>query len=351
MIMDDTATAPLHRRSRISTGIDFSRDGAQHGFLSVPLSTHRSAYGRIQIPIACLKNGVGPSVLLMAGNHGDEYEGQIALTRLVQEIDVSSLSGRLIILPAANLPAVEAGQRTSPIDDGNLNRAFPGDPDGGPTAMIAHYIESVLLPMADYAIDLHSGGSSLIYLPCALVRDNGSAEHVDATFALLDAFGGSLAYISDGRNQGAERTFHSAADRCGVVILTTELGGGGGVDRAALALAEAGLRRVLRHVRVWAGATEATTGAVRTMKVDGAAAYVLAPEAGLFEPRVELGASVAAGELAGYIHFPDTPWKASVPVPFQIAGLVICKRATSATRRGDCLFQVVSDYHRPRLRA
>ena len=39
-----------------------------------------------------------------------------------------------------------AGRRTSPIDDGNLNRSFPGDADGTITEQIAYFIEHVLLP-------------------------------------------------------------------------------------------------------------------------------------------------------------------------------------------------------------
>src|SRR6202048_3028591 len=66
-------------RSRLTAEIDFDRDGKQHGFIRLPYSVHRSAYGWIPIPVACIKNGVGPRVLLMAGNHGDEYEGQVAL--------------------------------------------------------------------------------------------------------------------------------------------------------------------------------------------------------------------------------------------------------------------------------
>ena len=117
-----------------------------------------------------IRNGRGPTLYLEAGNHGDEYEGQIVLARLIRELDPGALQGRLIILPAANLPAALAGQRCSPIDGGNLNRSFPGDPDGGPTAAIAHFIESVLLPMCDAALDLHSGGKTLEYIPSAMIR-------------------------------------------------------------------------------------------------------------------------------------------------------------------------------------
>jgi predicted deacylase len=336
------------RRSRVATDVVFDRDGKHCGFLSLPISTHESAYGRIQIPIVVVRNGEGPTALLVAGNHGDEYEGQIALTRLAQDLRPEAIRGRVILLPALNLPAVRAGRRTSPMDEGNLNRTFPGDPEGGPTAAIAHYVESTLLPLADFALDLHSGGSSLVYLPCALVRDGGSPERVARTFAALDAFGAPLAYVTDGRNQGAERTFHAAADRCGVIAITTELGGAAGIDRAGLGLAEAGIRRLLRHAGILRDeALVAASAATRLMMVEGPAAYVLAPEDGVFEPLFPLGAEVQAGDLAGHIHAPDTPWRASVPVRFGTSGFVICQRAPAATRRGDCLYQVLAPYTGP----
>jgi predicted deacylase len=148
---------PLMARSqsRLTAEIDFDRDGKQHGFIRLPYSVHRSAYGWIPIPVACIKNGDGPRVLLMAGNHGDEYEGQVALGKLIRSLEAEEVRGRIIILPSANFPAAMAGSRTSPLDEGNLNRSFPGDPYGGPTAQIANYIESVLLPRVLTITSMH----------------------------------------------------------------------------------------------------------------------------------------------------------------------------------------------------
>src|SRR5262249_19673914 len=95
----------------IWTEIDFDKNGKQVGVLHLPYSVTRSAYGMIDIPIAVIKNGSGPSVLLMAGNHGDEYEGQVTLARLIHDVDASDVSGRIIVLPAANLPAAMDGAR------------------------------------------------------------------------------------------------------------------------------------------------------------------------------------------------------------------------------------------------
>jgi len=132
--------------SLIDPEVDFGQEGKQLGFLRLPHSVTRSAYGWIPIPIVRIRNGDGPNVLMQAGNHGDEWEGQIGLGNLIRSLEPKDIKGRLVILPSANFPAAMAGMRTSPIDDGNLNRSFPGDPEGTITQQIAHFIEHVLLP-------------------------------------------------------------------------------------------------------------------------------------------------------------------------------------------------------------
>src|SRR5713101_4340778 len=103
-------------KSRLSPEIDLNGAGKETGFLRLPYSVHRSAYGWIPIPIARISNpggnGRGPRILLMAGNHGDEYEGQVALGRLIRTLEPSEVRGQIIILPSANFPAAMAGSRT-----------------------------------------------------------------------------------------------------------------------------------------------------------------------------------------------------------------------------------------------
>ena len=117
-------------RSRLIPEVDFNAEGKQTGFIRLFHSVHASAYGFIPIPIVVVKNGEGPTALFVSGNHGDEYEGQVALCNLARTLEPSAIKGRVIILPMANFPAAMAGKRTSPIDEGNLNRTFPGNPDG-----------------------------------------------------------------------------------------------------------------------------------------------------------------------------------------------------------------------------
>ena len=96
---------PPHGRTSTSTA-----EGKATGFVRVPHSVHRSAYGWIPIPIVRIKNGDGPNVLMQAGNHGDEWEGQIGLGNLIRSLEPKDIKGRLVILPSANFPAAMAGR-------------------------------------------------------------------------------------------------------------------------------------------------------------------------------------------------------------------------------------------------
>ena len=132
--------------SPITATVDFDRDGVQHGFLKLPHSHDGSAWGNVMIPITVVRNGEGPTALLSGGNHGDEYEGITALLKLANRLQPEEMRGRVIIVPMLNHPAVLNGTRTSPLDGGNLNRAFPGHPAGTLTEKIADYLTRYLAP-------------------------------------------------------------------------------------------------------------------------------------------------------------------------------------------------------------
>ena len=333
----------MSSKSRIVAEVDFSKNGRQHGFLRLFHSVHSSAYGFIPIPIVVLKNGDGPTALFVSGNHGDEYEGQVALCNLAKSLDPARIHGRVIILPAANLPAAVAGRRTSPIDEGNLNRMFPGDANGTVTQQIAYYIEHELVPLADLVCDLHSGGSSLMYVPSVLYggwRRDGSAE---AGVAALKAFAASTAYVME-ENQGGDTTLSGGGKRQNVLCLGTEAGGSGHVTRSALRMVERGVNNLMVHLGILPeNARIAADGPTRTLLVGGPDYFVYAPDNGLFEPLVELGDMVRAGQPAARIHWPETPWAEPVTAHFAHDGFVLCKRMPGRTMRGDCLFHLGTD--------
>ena len=150
--------------------IPLNEDGKYHGHLRLPYSRDESAWGNLMLPVTVVRNGEGPVALLTGANHGDEYEGPIALHDLALTLEPEVINGAVIIVPALNYPAFLAGTRTSPIDKANMNRIFPGKPNGTVSEKIADYFNSTLVPMADLVLDFHSGGKTINFLPLAELR-------------------------------------------------------------------------------------------------------------------------------------------------------------------------------------
>jgi predicted deacylase len=149
------STSPLY------TTIDLGAPGKQLGHIGVPYSHNLGGWANLLMPIACVANGDGPTALVLAGNHGDEYPGPIAILKLMRSLRPEQVRGRLILIPALNLFAAKAATRLSPRDGKNLNRCFPGRPDGTLTEQVAHYLTTVLFPLADVVIDVHTGGTRI----------------------------------------------------------------------------------------------------------------------------------------------------------------------------------------------
>ncbi|MDA7984180.1 MAG: succinylglutamate desuccinylase/aspartoacylase family protein [Alphaproteobacteria bacterium] len=329
-----------------SCEINLEADGQHHGYVRIPFSSHRSAYGWLPVPIMSIKNGDGPTALLIAGNHGDEYEGIAILFDLFRELTPDDVRGRLIILPAANAPAVYAGRRTSPLDhggEGNLNRLFPGKQYGAPSDMIAWFICSELIGRADVIFDLHSAGSSIDHWPSCKVRMMDDPEKDAMQMDFLKLFGVPIGIVGD---RAHETTLSGEAVPGGVIYVSTELGGAGRITPWIRDLGAAGLRRCLKRMGVLRGDYEVSEpeGEVRLMAMQTGDNYVVALEDGLFEPRAELGEEVADGQFAGYIWDLKRPWRAPAELHFGRGGIVFCKRHPALCEVGDTLFFTLNDY-------
>lgn len=319
--------------------VDFNQNGKHCGYIRLPYSVHRSAYGWIPLPVASIKQGAGPKVVLSAGVHGDEYEGQIILNQLIRQLEPEQISGQIIILPMANFPAAQAGLRTSPLDDLNLNRIFPGNAHGTPTEMIAHYMETVIMKGADYYVDIHSGGSSLEYLPVALYNQSDWPDTQQRQQLVLESLG--LPYALDlGKDLTGWYTT-SAAQRNGACEVTVELGGNGRVNSEYVTLFQESLRRML--VAVGCLNEKVAASAVETRYVASSQELrVYAYADGLFESLVKPGDEVAMGDMVAYLHDPSTPGSDPVAVLANATGMVISYRVLAQVQRGDCLFELVA---------
>jgi N2-acetyl-L-2,4-diaminobutanoate deacetylase len=329
--------------SPITATVDFSADGAQHGVLHLPHSRDDSAWGAIMIPVAVIGNGGGPTVLLTGGNHGDEYEGPIALFELARTLDPAAMAGRAIILPALNYPAFRAGRRTSPSDGGNLNRSFPGNPRGGPTAQIADYVTRHLLPLADIVLDFHSGGRTLDFLPYAAAHALPDLAQQDRCVAAVSAFGAPWSMMM--RELDAAGMFDTTAEALGKVFLTTELGGGGTARVETVAIARRGVRNLLCHAGILKEQPHLLP--TRWLAMPTAECFHIAADEGLVEPCVALGETVRAGEVLARIY--PLGRTGVVPAEHRAAmdGLLAARHVPGLIRAGDCLGVVATEVMAP----
>ncbi len=325
---------PDFSTSKILPEIELTAPGRHVGQFSLLWSTNENPLGVHPIPAMCLVGGPGPTVVLTAGVHGDEYEGPVALTRLFQALEPGDLAGRLIFLPMLNAPAMRAGTRTSPLDGGNLNRAFPGDPAGTPTAQIAHLLKACLMPVADAVIDLHSGGKASWFLPCALAARSLSGPIDPANLALARAFGTDTIWVLGAANDAG--SVNGGATRARVPCIAAELGGGGAVGIGPLATAETGLGRCLIHLGLVAGVLP-DLPPPRLVEITAPTARITAPRAGLYQPVKTVGQDIAAGETLGWILTPDSPDTPPLAIRARSPGLILAETRRAAVVPGDFL--------------
>ncbi len=320
--------------SRLQLSINLDAPGRQVGDLMLKWSDNSVPLGYHPVPVISIKGGPGPSVLILGGTHGDEFEGPSAIMRLAARLTPDDLAGQVILIPGLNAPALAASARVSPLDDQNLNRAFPGDADGGPTAMLAHFVETMLLPRVDAAIDLHSGGKASVFQPCALATRTDGDALTAANMDLARAFGLPLIWVLGRHND--DRSVNGAAARTNTPMIATELGGGGAVDPAITDLAETGLIRCLRHLGILPDGSPALVDA-QCVEITDPLHSVYAPADGLFDRRCRAGDHAERGALAGRLHFPAEPERPSMDLTFATSGYVLAHGNRGMVQRGDLL--------------
>lgn len=330
----------------IHASINFQMTGKQHGHLYLPYSYNLAGWANLMIPITVLNaGGNGPTALVMAGNHGDEYPGQVAILRLVRELTVEQVLGRIILIPCLTMPASKAMTRLSPLDGKNFNRCFPGRPDGTPSEILAHYLSTVLFPLADIVIDIHTGGRSLDFVPCAHMHLVPDRQQLRQMVAGTEAWHSELAFLyTDVAGSGL---LPVEAEQQGKIVITTEMGGGEMVTAAVHRLTQSGLRNVLTHFGLLAGhvpsRAERGIRPVRWVQALDREDYRFAPESGLYENLVDLGADVVTGQPVGQIHFIERPDREPVEVIAPSNGVLIGTRSPSVVAQGDCVACIAHD--------
>jgi predicted deacylase len=323
----------------INTTLKFDQPGRQQGFLQAPYSHNLGGWSNLFIPTTVINGGKGPTVLVLGGNHGDEYQGQIAIMKLARELTPETVTGRVILIPSLNFPAARAATRLSPVDGMNMNRAFPGNAEGSLTSQIAHYLTTVLFPMADVVIDIHSGGRSMDFVPCSTMHLVPDLNQRRTMLAAMLAWNADFAFLyADIAGTGL---LPVEAERQGKIVVTTEMGGGESIPAAVHRVTQSGLRNVLIHIGALKGReqTRESLGKPPTILTQALQRedYLLAPESGIFEICCDLGSKIDSGQTVGFIHHLERPDRAPEEITAKSSGYLMTMRAPCLTQQGDCV--------------
>jgi predicted deacylase len=243
---------------------------------------------------------------------------------LIHRLNPEQVRGTIVILPIANPMAFNEGRRASLVDSIDLNRTYGGRPPRKPTEHLGAILWDSVFSRADYLIDLHSGGPG-VYLPFASAV-NGKELALARTL--------NLPYIHTPRRTKSGFLVDTC-QQTGIRAIMIEVGGGHSLDTQYHPTVLDGLANFMRAVGILEG--EPVPGP--EPYVFGSKEVVSAPCAGFFQPVVQLGQYVQAGDSLGVITALLS--EESIEIPSPRAGIVLYLRKEPVVGEQDSLAHIV----------
>jgi uncharacterized protein len=278
----------------------------------------------------------GPRVCLLGGVHGCEYSSIAAVTRFMRELDVAAVSGSILAVPIVSPTAFAARSPfVAPEDGRNLNRSFPGDPAGTFTEVLVHHVFAEFISGSDVLIDLHGGDVVEALEPFALLDDSPVRETAQR---LARAYG--LRYVICDTTDPLGGTTSAAAAAAGIPSITAEAGGRGLLEAAEVTRHLRGLRSALRAADVLDGEPDPPPA---DQQLVDRLRWMRAPTTGWWQPAVDVGSLIAAGDHLGDVldGFGDVTSAVIAPD----AGVVLCVTSSPAVQTGGLLLGLGTGLH------
>lgn len=240
----------------------------------------------------------GPTVCLTAAIHGDELNGIEVVRRVLYGLNPKELTGAVIGVPIVNLQGFRRGSRYL-TDRRDLNRYFPGNPEGSSGARIAHSFFNSVISHCNVLVDLHTGSFDRINLPQvrADLRDPGSAR-------LTQNFGATVVLHST----GAEGTLRRAATEYGIPAVTLEAGGPMRLEEASVSHGVAAIRTLLNSM----GMIKKFSFWGKPEPVYYQSSWIRVNHGGILFSNVDLGQKVKSGDVLGTVTDPITNVRHSI---------------------------------------
>ncbi|MEM6724952.1 MAG: succinylglutamate desuccinylase/aspartoacylase family protein [Bacteroidota bacterium] len=266
----------------------------------------------------------GPTLLVLAGVHGDEINGiEIVRQSIHQQVFQDLHRGNVIAIPVLNVYGFINFSREVP-DGKDVNRSFPGTQRGSLASRVAWILSNKILPVIDVGLDFHTGGSSRFNYP----QIRYSADDPNA-LELARAFAAPYTIVS----KPISKSLRQTALKSGKTILVYEAGEALRLDGYAISEGMNGLKRVLLHHGMIPNAPKAEPGLFFDKKTWQRAAH-----SGMFIWQKSSGTFVKKGEILGYIH--ETNGIVHYPVKAKIDGYIIGHNNAPVVNLGDPLFHL-----------
>jgi len=326
-------------------GIDFDLPGKHHYQVAFHCD---GTWGYSLVPLTVINGLRGPNangVLCFGGTHGNEYEGQVGLKRLCADLRPEEMTGRVVLMPQLSESACVANMRVSPLDGVNMNRAFPGNPRGTISSRIADFVKTRVFPMGRIVVDIHSGGMEGAFPHCTSFHPIPDAAQRAETEQLARLFDTGFALIYSSAMASGLLTDEAEAE--GKITIGAEMGAGASVDRMGVRHSYEGVRNVLRHYGLMDGelANIRAAGSAPTRLIEAAdlECYIPAPSDGIWEPAVQPGERVGAGDLLGRLHDFSDHSSAPVEIVAPRDGWVAMLHLSARPRKGQTLFVIAQE--------
>lgn len=282
--------------------------------------------GSITIPVIVAHGRKpGPRMLVISGVHGDEYEGAEALRDVWRDLDTESLAGVYIGVPILNELAYEAGQRCTPLDGVNLNRAFPGRANGSVSARMAAIMMQQILPECDFALDLHGGGNELDILPLVSYARGLEPAMQQQLEALAHDTGLEIVWF---QSAGLPGSFTTEASRHGKPAVMIEIGGQGRCLEEDVQRTRAVIENVMRARDMVEGAPAQHRPASSFV-----GDFIPANHGGLFRTVRKTGDVVAKGDIVGLVK--DMMGDLVEEIRARVPGKILSQRTFGLVRCGE----------------
>lgn len=279
----------------------------------------------------------GPTLLLNAAVHGNEVVGVEVVRKIVDEIDPADLRGNLVAVPIVNPMAFTSGQRWDPYDNVDMNRIFPGDPEGTMTERVAHSFFAIFARRADYIIDLHSAEFPDELIPHIRIRvDRPTRQYLD----LVASTGINAVW----KGPSIKGMLQTQAFQSKIPCVTVEIGAAGAITKSDVTVGTTAVKNVMAVLGM---IDEKASIPDRQILLQSNEAWIRSPFGGIFKPAITLGQFVKKGDVIGDIIDPTSYKTEDIESP--LSGIVTGMSHQPIVRSGTRLAMVV-DFDKTHLK-